>query len=302
MSNILKGKLGWKGERGYSAYEIAVQNGFEGTEQDWLATLGTSSHFDEYYALYTIEDISVKKYDLPESYVSGTFVTAYLNGNKIPNSLIEIDTTNSQVELKEGVVLTLNDKLEIVEEFLSTNNLPITDTISADSTNDTAPGSKCVYDAVKEVSDDLSTLNTSVSALELLVNQIKSSIHPVGSVYISINDTNPSTLFGGTWEQIAQGRVLVGVGTGTDSNSHTKTFTAENNGGEYTHTLSINEMPAHTHEITANNSYTPGGAYNHTWDAGDSKSNIHTTGSTGGSQAHNIVNPSFGVYIWKRTA
>ena len=52
MSDILKGKLGWKGERGYSAYEIAVQNGYEGTEQDWLATLGTSSHFDEYYALY----------------------------------------------------------------------------------------------------------------------------------------------------------------------------------------------------------------------------------------------------------
>ena len=27
------------GVQGYSAYEIAVQNGFEGTEQEWLASL-----------------------------------------------------------------------------------------------------------------------------------------------------------------------------------------------------------------------------------------------------------------------
>jgi microcystin-dependent protein len=37
----LKGTLGYKGERGYSAYETAVQNGFEGTIQEWLDTLGT---------------------------------------------------------------------------------------------------------------------------------------------------------------------------------------------------------------------------------------------------------------------
>ena len=28
-----------KGDRGYSAYEIAVQNGFEGTETEWLESL-----------------------------------------------------------------------------------------------------------------------------------------------------------------------------------------------------------------------------------------------------------------------
>lgn len=45
----LKGNLGFKGERGYSAYEIAVQNGFEGSEQDWLDTIGVpiSTTLDE---------------------------------------------------------------------------------------------------------------------------------------------------------------------------------------------------------------------------------------------------------------
>ena len=39
MSNMLKGKLAIKGERGYSAYEVAVQNGFEGSESEWLESL-----------------------------------------------------------------------------------------------------------------------------------------------------------------------------------------------------------------------------------------------------------------------
>ena len=49
MSNMLKGKLvikGEKGERGYSAYEIAVQNGFEGTEQEWVDLL--QKHREDY--------------------------------------------------------------------------------------------------------------------------------------------------------------------------------------------------------------------------------------------------------------
>lgn len=40
MSNYyLRGKLIPKGERGYSAYEIAVQHGFIGTEEEWLDSL-----------------------------------------------------------------------------------------------------------------------------------------------------------------------------------------------------------------------------------------------------------------------
>lgn len=49
MSNMLKGKLvikGEKGERGYSAYEIAVQNGFEGSENEWLESLEGKSAYE----------------------------------------------------------------------------------------------------------------------------------------------------------------------------------------------------------------------------------------------------------------
>ena len=64
-------------------------------------------------------------------------------------------------------------------------------------------------------------------------------IYPVGSIYMSINSTDPSELFGGEWEQIKD-RFLLACGT-TYSNGAT--------GGEATHTLTTNEMPTHSHSI-----------------------------------------------------
>lgn len=37
------------------------------------------------------------------------------------------------------------------------------------------------------------------------------SVYPVGSIYLSVNSTNPSELFGGTWQSIGSGRVLQGA-------------------------------------------------------------------------------------------
>lgn len=48
--------------------------------------------------------------------------------------------------------------------------------------------------------------------------------YPVGSIFLSVIDINPSTWFGGAWEQIAQGRTLVGVDSNdTDFNTVKKT-------------------------------------------------------------------------------
>lgn len=36
-------------------------------------------------------------------------------------------------------------------------------------------------------------------------------VYPIGAIYLSINSTSPSDLFGGTWTRIAQGRTLFGA-------------------------------------------------------------------------------------------
>ena len=67
---------------------------------------------------------------------------------------------------------------------------------------------------------------------------------PVGAIYISVSNIEPSTLFGGVWEQIS-GRFLIGCG-GTGG------FNPGDTGGSWNHTITTNHLPAHTHEVNIN--------------------------------------------------
>ena len=76
--------------------------------------------------------------------------------------------------------------------------------------------------------------------------------YPVGSIYMSVNSTSPADLFGGTWEEIAGGRVLMGqsddYAAGTTGGSATHTHT----GPAHTHTMAHTHTgPAHTHAYGA---------------------------------------------------
>jgi hypothetical protein len=74
------------------------------------------------------------------------------------------------------------------------------------------------------------------------------TIYPVGSIYISTSSTNPSKLFGGTWESYGTGRTLVGVGS-----NGTTSYTAGSEGGNVSGkaTLAVKNLPSHTHTVTA---------------------------------------------------
>lgn len=109
------------------------------------------------------------------------------------------------------------------------------------------------------------------------------AIYPVGSIYMSVNSTNPSTLFGGTWEQFAQGRVLLGVG----SNGETNYTTAEQTGG------SENSVASHTHTQQEHNHTQQG--HNHTL-----LSNTEKNSNANGFGANNKV---YGVSgVWQDSA
>ena len=128
-------------------------------------------------------------------------------------------------------------------------------------------------------------------------------IYPIGSIYISVSSTfNPATAFGGTWERI-EDTFLLAAGS---------TYAGGSTGGNTNHTLTINEMPSHTHKmgagkwngnagsLTGNASNMLFGPYDYGTQATGSKND--NTESTGGGQAFSIMPPYLAVYVWKRTA
>ena len=50
-----------------------------------------------------------------------------------------------------------------------------------------------------------------------IASVVMNFIYPVGSIYMSVNSTNPVYLFGGTWTAWGSGRVPVGIDTSDSS-------------------------------------------------------------------------------------
>lgn len=103
---------------------------------------------------------------------------------------------------------------------------------------------------------------------------------------------------GGEWIRFAQGKTLVGVDeSDVDFNKVEKEL------GEKTHKLTINEMPSHKHNLAFDQSANGGTQWAKTGgnSGGPYYSDIYIS-STGGSQAHNNIQPSITVYFWKRVA
>ena len=105
------------------------------------------------------------------------------------------------------------------------------------------------YDASGTVQDKLKILDSRIDNIE---NSMLDKMYPVGSIYMTTTYSTTEEVtnaIGGEWEKYAQGRTIIGEGIGTDSNGLVKTFENNATDGEYTHTLSSNEIASHTHSI-----------------------------------------------------
>lgn len=160
------------------------------------------------------------------------------------------------------------------------------------------------------------------------ISSIAGSVYPVGSIYMSVTNTNPSAYFGGTWVVWGSGRVPVGVNA-----SDTNFSTVEKTGGASTVTLTTTQMPSHSHAkgtLAADS----GGAHKHNlnltksgWGVDNASNKVvvdsttytaltnkatasagaheHTisgsTASAGSGNAHSNLQPYITCYMWKRT-
>lgn len=164
--------------------------------------------------------------------------------------------------------------------------------------------------------------------LEDYIKSIAGAAYPVGSIYMSVTNTNPSAFFGGTWVAWGTGRVPVGVNA-----SDTNFATVEKTGGASTVTLSTAQIPSHSHgkgTLAADS----GGTHKHNlsltksaWGVDSASNKVvvdsttytaltnkatssagahgHTisgsTAAAGSGNAHSNLQPYITCYMWKRT-
>lgn len=120
-----------------------------------------------------------------------------------------------------------------------------------------APPTKNEFDAWFRATDE--KLNWLYSQLQ----DTASKLYPVGSVYISFNSTDPSTLFGGTWARLKDTFLLV----------NGDNYAPNTTGGSATKTITESNMPSHNHSVSSSGSHT------HSATTSTAGNHSHTRGS-----------------------
>lgn len=139
---------------------------------------------------------------------------------------------------------------------------------------------------------------TALGSLNFTVGGVTRSLldwtYPVGSIYLSVDATSPAAKFGGTWTPI-ENLFLYPVPTNTAAGLQ---------GGEASHTLTVAEMPSHTHKTYM--AYGDNGAgpnipiYERSTNRCDGYATLPDTSAVGGNTAHNNMPPYMTMYAWYR--
>lgn len=226
---------------------------------------------------------------------------------------LRLDLSNPNVPLQ---VLTTTSDLPVLPPLTKQSNVNVTRGVYEFEIATFTASSNGITDIEKSYTDEVAT-------------PIVLKAYPIGSIYMSVNEVDPSALFGGIWERI-RGRFLLG-----ESSTRTPGAT----GGAESINLTVNQLPSHTHTVpvhTHTATVSKAGKHDHeynrtksaaagtarytlqagtgaektsTYDAGE---HTHTvtisnggggnTGGTGGGKAVSIMPPYLVVHMWKRVA
>ena len=153
------------------------------------------------------------------------------------------------------------------------------------------------------------------SFIDAFVSECLLKIYPVGSIYMSANDINPSTFLGGTWEAWGAGRVPVGVDTSdTDFATVEKTGGIKSNSFAHNHITIFGIDDEAYYYLRSKNIYTPSSGaatsvasfeLNNGAGGVENWNNITTGRAPTNDNPSTIINnlqPYITCYMWKRTA
>jgi len=275
------------------------------------------------FNISTSSDSSIKKVD---SQVDCSDVTALLQNGELLTKMEQqvVDLQNSisnkttQISSLTSAGVTKDSQIETLKSASDTKTTQISALQTRINNLTSAYNTKTI-----QISTLSSTISSLQSQLTTFGNNNSDSAqflreYPVGSLYISTDSTNPGNKWGGSWSAYAQGRVLVGVGTGCDTNGTCWGFSAGQTGGEFTHRITVSELPYHRHTTTTrgagvilkwDNAKNSSGVYwgAETWNGNYGSGGAYAlngmyTSYTGGDVYHNNTMPFVAVYIWYRNS
>lgn len=244
-------------------------------------------------------------------------ITLERQNNFYSNTFINVDANYSSVDSKNTITIkarykkttasswssyvTLQDN---VQSTLNLDNLyewnvqvVLTDLFGSTTYNLTLQkGMPIMYIDTLNNSVGVNCFPSNEESLEIGGKTIFDMIYPVGSVYISVNNTSPATLFGGTWEQI-QDQFLLSAGS---------TYTAGDTGGSATHkhVLPIGFDNTSLYGYGDSN-YFPvygSGVYSNVKRISTAINKDTGAVRVGSSDSASSLPPYLVVYMWKRTA
>ena len=257
--------------------------------------------FAGYYYKKTTEDawsdfVSIKG-DVTESGTSFTFSAEQLMLSA--TAALSLDT-----ELSYDFHLLVRDKLDTYasydDYFVIPQGKPLVSLRKRDGTYDfprvgiNNPNPTEALDVAGNVK-----CSGTLKAGEIIINEktlqeyLLNFVRPVGSYYWSDDETSPEKLFGGTWTRIKDCFLLAAGDT----------YAAGKTGGEASHTLTVDEIPDHTHSYQYTGQSTVIGTDAIRLYDGNGQSNQYTgqQSSNCGGKAHNNMPPYRAAYCWRRT-
>ena len=228
----------------------------------YLSSLPSHNHDDRYY---TESEVDTALNGKQATLISGTNIKTINNTSLLGSGNINI---------QGGGTVTVDDSLS------TTSTNPVQNKVITGALNGKA--------------------NSSHTHLSSDVTDLIDIIYPIGSIYMSVNSVNPSTLFGGTWEQI-EDKFLLASGS-TYSNGATG---GSANAVVVSHTHTQNQ---HRHELTgskttgmSSGNYLRAGSGSAT-DGQYTNYSTPTINSTGEDGTGKNMPPYIVVNVWKRTA
>ena len=213
-----------------------------------------------------------------------------------------VDNDNSDVLTYGHIVDSLNS--DAVDKTLSAKQGKVLKNYIDNI--DFSPLENSISSLESELEESINNLDTSINNLDTKITEFQNTflnlVYPIGAIYLSLSETNPGVLFGGTWEQLKD-RFLLGAGSG---------YAIGSTGGAATHTLTEAELPniqgtlPHMaygeYKLTGVFTKNTGGNSNYEAQQSSTQNQTRYLMNFGQNQAHNNMPPYLTVYMWKRVS